>query len=166
MKKQTLTKTPPTQATDTPAEGDTHVLTNNLGRGIHRRELEKFAKLDDKEKHTVLKETWKEIAMGAALRAKAFITTCAPKDFNNLYRMVMAGAVAIDKAYPPVADKKPPVSPSLVVNMFGSLGQRAAKIAMPETPETTVIDVTSVPVSTPVTHTKEDTDDGTLHTGG
>lgn len=166
MKKQQLIKhapslSPPEVEDDTPA-----TVTNNLGRGIHRRELEKFNKLDDKEKHALLKETWKEVAMGAALRAKAFITTCSPKDFTNVYKVVMAGAVAIDKAYPPVAEKKPPASPSFVVNMFGSLGQRAAKIAMPETPETTVIDVTSVPVSTPVTNTKEDTDDGALHAGG
>ncbi len=138
---------------------DTSVVpTNNLGRGVHRRELEKFSQLEDKDKHELLKATWKEIAMGAALRAKAFITTCSPKDFNNVYRMVMAGAVAIDKAYPPAVEKKPPVSPSLVVNMFGSLGQRAAKIAMPDTPEGVVIDVTP-------TETKEVVKDGTLHAG-
>lgn len=113
--------------------------TNSKGRGLYRRQLEQFSTLKDEEKHALLRETWKDVAMGAALRAKALIATCSPKDFSSMYKVVMSGAVAIDKAYPPEA-KKQLLTPALVVNMFGSLGQRAARIAMPETPLT--IDVT------------------------
>lgn len=114
------------------------VPTNNEGRGVYKRQLEHFATLKDEEKHTQLRDTWKEVAMGAALRAKALVATCSPKDFSSLYKVVMSGAVAIDKAFPET--KKPQVTSALVVNMFGSLGQRAARIAMPETP--TTIDIT------------------------
>ena len=128
-------------------EGDVDELstavapTNNQGRGVYRRQLEQFSTLKDEEKHALLRETWKDVAMGAALRAKALIATCSPKDFSSMYKVVMSGAVAIDKAYPPEA-KKQLLTPALVVNMFGSLGQRAARIAMPETPLT--VDVTPV----------------------
>lgn len=121
---------------ETPDQGRDH----NEGRGIYRRQLEKFAVLESTAKHDILKETWKEVAMGAALRAKAFVATCAPKDFGRLYQMIMAGAVSIDKAFPP--KQEPLNGPSFVFNMFGSLGQRAAAIAMPQTPQTPVINVT------------------------
>lgn len=117
--------------------------TNSKGRGLYRRQLEQFATLKDEEKHALLRETWKDVAMGAALRAKALIATCSPKDFSSMYKVVMSGAVAIDKAYPPEA-KKQLLTPALVVNMFGSLGQRAARIAMPETPLTVDVTPTSV----------------------
>lgn len=127
-------------------------VSHNPGRAIYKEKLEEFAKLDDKEKHALLQQTWKDIAMGAALRAKQFISTCSPKDFNNVYRLVMSGAVAIDKAYPPEKKLPPPLTPALVVNMFGTLGQRAANIAMPETPErqVKVIDVTAKEVQSGV----------------
>ena len=124
---------------DQEVEGTPKVPDNPDGRGRYRRALEHFTTLKDEEKHSALRETWKEVAMGAALRAKALVATCSPKDFSMLYRVVMAGAVAIDKAYPP-AEHKRDHSPALVVNMFGSLGQRAAAIAMPPTPETLVLE--------------------------
>lgn len=123
---------------ETPDKGKDH----NPGRGLYRKQLAKFAALKDEDKHTLLRETWKEVAMGAAARAKAFVATCSPKDFGNLQRMVLSGAVAIDKAYPP---KQEELAPKFIVNMFGSLGQRAAAIATPPTP---IIDVTPVEVTT------------------
>lgn len=135
---------------------------NNQGRGVYRRQLEQFSTLKDEEKHALLRETWKDVAMGAALRAKALIATCSPKDFSSMYKVVMSGAVAIDKAYPPEV-KKQLLTPALVVNMFGSLGQRAARIAMPETPAA-VIDVTPTAEQTPVVVEPKPTEatDGTL----
>lgn len=109
----------------------------NLGRGIHRRTIEKFAALPDEDRRKMLKDTWAEVAMGAATRAKQFVATCSPKDFGRLYQMIMSGAVAIDKAFPP--QKQEIQAPAFVVNMFGSLGQRAAAIASPTVP---TIDVT------------------------
>lgn len=108
---------------------------NPDGRGRYRRQLERFATLKDEEKHQTLKETWKEVAMGAALRAKSFVATCAPKDFTNLYRIIMSGAIAIDKAYPPRDQQRDLAHTALVVNMFGTLGQRAVNIVMPPLPE-------------------------------
>lgn len=147
------------------AEGETADggRSHNAGRGIYRRQLEKFAKLESTKKHDILKETWKEVAMGAALRAKAFVATCAPKDFGRLYQMIMAGAVSIDKAFPPKQEALN--APSFVFNMFGSLGQRAAAIAMPSVPiqitntPTLINDTTEVPwtpsVSTPMATSHE-----------
>jgi hypothetical protein len=113
-----------------PPTGD--IATRNLdGRGKHRRSLEQFATLDPKEQHHALRDTWKQVAMGVALRAKSFATTCSPKDFGRLYQLVMSGAVSLDKAFPP---KEQTQSPRLVVNLFGSLGQRAAAIAIPKVP--------------------------------
>jgi hypothetical protein len=139
------------------AEGETADggRSHNAGRGIYRRQLEKFAKLDSTKKHDILKETWKEVAMGAALRAKAFVATCAPKDFGRLYQMIMAGAVSIDKAFPPKQEALN--APSFVFNMFGSLGQRAAAIAMPSVPiQITNTEVSWTPsVSTPMATLQE-----------
>ena len=119
-------------ASELPDPGKDH----NPGRAIYKRELTKFAGLPEKDRQYVLKETWKEVAMGAALRAKTFVATCSPRDFGNLQRLIMSGAIAIDKAYPP---KQEALTPKFIINMFGSLGQRAAEIAMPRTP---TIDVT------------------------
>ena len=110
---------------------------NPEGRGIHRRALEKFVSKEVKEQHNQLRNTWKEVAMGVALRAKAFSTTCSPKDFGRLYQLIMSGAVSMDKAFPP---KEQNNAPRLVVNLFGSLGQRAGAIATPVVP--TVVDIT------------------------
>ena len=81
--------------------------------------------------------------MGVALRAKAFSTTCSPKDFGRLYQLIMSGAVSMDKAFPP---KEQNNAPRLVVNLFGSLGQRAGAIATPVVP--TVVDITPKQEST------------------
>ena len=130
------------EATEVPA---TLPPANPDGRGLYRRQLAEFAQLTDEDKQKTLRNTWKEVAMGAALRAKALVATCAPKEFSSLYRVIMSGAVAIDKAYPP-DERKRDHSPSLVVNMFGTLGQRAAAIAMPTTPESIVIEAKEVKV--------------------
>jgi hypothetical protein len=110
---------------------------HNPGRGIYRTKLKEFALLKDEDKHHALRETWKEVAMGAATRAKAFVATCSPKDFGALQRLIISGAVSLDKAFPP---KQEPLGPKFIVNMFGSLGQRAASIATPDIP---TIDVTA-----------------------
>lgn len=114
-----------------PEKGKDH----NPGRSIYRRELNKFSKMKEEDKHTMLRETWKEVAMGAASRAKAFVATCSPRDFGTLQRLVVSGAIAIDKAFPQKAEV---YSPKFIVNMFGSLGPRAVAIAQPLTP----IDIT------------------------
>ena len=114
---------------------------NPDGRGKHRRALEKFTTLDTKEQHATLREHWKQVAMGVALRAKSFSTTCSPKDFGRLYQLIMSGAVSLDKAFPP---KEQSTAPRLVVNLFGSLGQRAAAIAIPKVPTIDAISVKEV----------------------
>ena len=121
---------------EVPDKGKNH----NPGRGIYKKQLAAFVKLNDEDKHKLLKETWKEVAMGAASRAKAFVATCSPKDFGNLQRLVMSGAISIDKAFPP---KQEALAPKFIVNMFGSLGSRAAAIATPAVP---TIDVTAIEV--------------------
>ena len=121
----------------------TDVATLNLdGRGKHRRSLEAFATLDPKEQHHTLRDAWKQVAMGVALRAKAFATTCSPKDFGRLYQLVMSGAVSLDKAFPP---KEQNNAPRLVVNLFGSLGQRAGAIATPQVPTIEAESVKEIP---------------------
>ena len=122
---------------------------HNPGRGIYRRELERYTKLTEDEKLTRLRDIWKEVAMGTATRAKAFVSTCSPKDFSNLQRLIAAGATAIDKAFP---EKATPLAPKFIVNLFGSLGQRAAAIAMPPVP---IIDVTAVEVPCPNSSTTQ-----------
>ena len=116
---------------------------NSDGRGVHRRALERFCAEPAVKQHAQLRDTWKEVAMGVALRAKAFATTCKPSDFGRLYQLVMSGAVSIDKAFPP---KEQVASPRLVVNLFGSLGERAARIAIPAVP---VIDITPTVTEAP-----------------
>lgn len=114
---------------------------NLEGRGKYRRQLERFVALPDADKHKQLKDTWKEVAMVVSSRAKSFAATCSPKDFGRLYQLVMSGAVSIDKAFPKQEREN---SPALVVNMFGTLGQRAARIAMPETPHTITVEAKEV----------------------
>ncbi len=109
---------------------------NPLGKAIHKRTVEDFETLTPKEQHDCLRDTWKSIAMGIAARAKSFSTSCSSKEFGKLYQLVQAGAASLDKAFPP---KEQTQSAKLIVNLFSSLGQRAARIAIPEVP---VIDVT------------------------
>lgn len=134
-----------TEVNDTPLTPQT---ANLDGRGKYKRQLEKFMTLDDDTKHRTLKDTWKEVAMVAASRARQFAATCSPKDFGRLYQLIMSGAVSIDKAFPKTEHVN---SPSLVVNMFGSLGQRAARIAIPPTPETITVTAMEVPTTCPST---------------
>ena len=120
--------------------GHSPAQANLEGRGIHRRALARFIAEPPAAQHKELRDTWKAVAMVAASRAKGFAATCSPKDFGRLYQLIMSGAVSIDKAFPP---KEQAASPRLVVNLFGSLGERAAKIAIPPVPQ--VIDVTPQP---------------------
>ena len=108
---------------------------HNPGRGIYRKQLEAFAQLTDNEKLDALRETWKEVAMGAAVRAKTFVATCSPKDFGGLHKLISAAAVGIEQAFP---RKQEAASQQFIINMFGSLGQRAAAIAAPPIPIITV----------------------------
>jgi len=114
---------------------------HNPGRGIYRRELEAFAQLSDDDKLDVLRETWKEVAMGAAVRAKTFVATCSPKDFSSLHKLISAAAVGIEQAFP---QRREAPNTQFIINMFGSLGQRAAAIASPPVPTITV-EATEVP---------------------
>jgi hypothetical protein len=116
---------------------------HNPGRGIYRRQLEAFTTLKDEAQITLLRDTWKEIAMGAATRAKAFVATCSSKDFGTLQRLIAAGTASMDQAFPP---QQSALSTNLIINMFGSLGQRAASIAAPAIP---TIDVTPTEVPCP-----------------
>lgn len=118
---------------------------NMDGRGVHRKALERFIAEPAGKQHAQLRDTWKEVAMGVALRAKAFATTCSPKDFGRLYQLIMSGAVSIDKAFPP---KEQVSAPRLVLNLFGSLGDRAARIAIPPVPP--IINITPVDSETSV----------------
>lgn len=139
---ETNKKASPTTDLD-PPDTEQDVATLNLdGRGKHRRSLERFATLDPKEQHATLRETWKQVAMGVALRAKSFATTCSPKDFGRLYQLVMSGAVSIDKAFPPREQDKQ--APRLIVNLFGSLGNRAGNIAIPQTPVVNAVSVKEI----------------------
>ena len=130
-----------------PDKGKNH----NPGRGIYRRELEAFALKTDDQKLDALRETWKEVAMGAAVRAKTFVSTCAPKDFGQLHKLISAAATGIEQAFP---QRREATNPQFIINMFGSLGQRAGAIATPSTP---IIDVTPKEVSWPDSASKSDT---------
>lgn len=130
----------------TPPKSEATDLSQNIplslnpqGRGVYRRKVEEFDLLSPKEQNESIRTVWKSVAIGIAERAKSFSTTCSPKDFGRLYQLVMSGAVSIDKAFPP---KEVIQSPKLVVNLFSSLGNRAAQIAIPAVP---IIDITPEP---------------------
>jgi hypothetical protein len=128
-----LATTPPKLGVDKPGVTSSG---NPRGRAIHKDALEDFEKLTGKEQYEALRSTWKSVAMGLALRAKTFAATCPSKDFNKLHQLVQAGTISLEKAFPP---REQTQSPKLIVNLFQSLGQRAARIAIPETPITVEI---------------------------
>lgn len=140
---------PPIQPED-PQEPTKGAGTNNPdGRAVYTRKIRDFQALPVKEQNESIRETWKSVAMGIALRAKSFSTTCSPKDFGKLYQLVMSGSVSLEKAFPP---DKHLQNPQLIVNLFSSLGPRAASIAIPAVPaiEGQVIECTpSVPPISP-----------------
>lgn len=100
------------------------------------KKLAKFAADTNEQQLTELRKTWKETAYMIALRAKGFANQCSPQEFGRLYQLIMSGAVSIDKAFPP--KEQGHNAPAFVVNMFGSLGQRASAIAAPPVPTITV----------------------------
>lgn len=112
---------------------------NPLGKAIHKKAIEDFESMTPKEQYDHLRATWRSIAMGIASRAKSFSASCSSKEFGKLYQLVSAGTASLDKAFPP---KEQTQSAKLIVNLFGSLGSRAASIAIPEVP---TIDVTLPP---------------------
>jgi hexokinase len=112
---------------------------NPLGKAVHKKAIEDFEALTPKEQYDSLRATWRSIAMGIASRAKTFSASCSSKEFGKLAQLVAAGTASLDKAFPP---KEQTQSAKLIVNLFSSLGQRAARIAIPEVP---TIDVTPVP---------------------
>src|SRR5262245_455235 len=107
----------PLDAGEVPDKGRDH----NPGRAIYRRELEEFAALSDNDKLEALRGVWKEIAMGAAVRAKLFVKQCSPAEFSTLQKLISAAETGIQNAFP---QKREATSPQFIVNMFGSLGQR------------------------------------------
>lgn len=109
---------------------------NPLGKAVHRKAIEEFEDLTPKEQHEHLRALWRSIAMGIASRAKTFTASCSSKEFGKLYQLVQAGTASLDKAFPP---KEQTQSAKLIVNLFSSLGSRAASIAIPTVP---TIDVT------------------------
>lgn len=124
-----------------------YATLNPDGRAKYKRQLEHFATLNDDDKLKSIRETWKEVAMVAATRAKQLASTCAAKDFGKLYQLIMSSAISLDKAFPPKKEPPPPAPPPLVFNLFGSLGQRAVSVVTPQTPEVVTVQAKELPPS-------------------
>ena len=92
--------------------------------------LKEFKGLTREQRKDLLREAWQETAYTVALRARNFAQSCNAKEGGRLYQLIMAGAVAIDKAYPP----KEQMDLNEVVNLFGSLGARGKAIVQPHVP--------------------------------
>lgn len=122
--------------------------------------LKEFKGLTREQRKDLLREAWQETAYTVVLRARNFAQSCNAKEGGRLYQLIMAGAVAIDKAYPP----KEQMDLNEVVNLFGSLGARGKAIVQPNVPmieaqaqsvpaepelpkEDTCTDVTPLPLS-------------------
>lgn len=118
-----------------PPPDDPKKESHNPGRAIYKKKLEEYQGLSPEEKSKALRETWGEIAMAAALRAKQLVATCSVKDFGRLQQIINAGSTAVEKAFPKeersVAQQ---TAPQFIVQLFGSLGQGARAIAAPQTP--------------------------------
>ena len=88
------------------------------------RELSsEFAQPIDK-KQPLVRNTWADTAIVLSMRAKKASQTYGKKDFNALYRLVLAASIAMDKAFPTTIQ---PLGGNLIVNLFGSLGSEAAR---------------------------------------
>lgn len=92
--------------------------------------LKEFKGLTREQRKDLLREIWQETAYTVGLRASSFARSCNAKEGGKLYQLIMAGAVATDKAFPP----KEHMDLNEVVNLFGSLGQRGKQIVQPQTP--------------------------------
>ena len=93
---------------------------------------------------------WADTALVLAYRAKKAAQSYGKKDFNALYRLVLSGSIAYDKAFPQVQSL---VAGNLVLQLFGSLGSEIArKILEPARP---IIEVEGkeVPNGEPVVET-------------
>ena len=80
---------------------------------------------------------WADTAYILALRAKKASQTYGKKDFNALYRLVLAAGIAFDKAFPPSVQ---PVGGNLVIQLFGSLDRSRTKAILE--PTHPILDIT------------------------
>ena len=93
--------------------------------------VKEFKGLSREQRKELLKETWQETAYTVALRASTFARFCNAREGGRLYQLIMAGAVSMDKAFPP----KEQLDLNEVVNLFGSLGARGKAIVQPNVPQ-------------------------------
>ena len=93
--------------------------------------IKEFKGLSREQRKELLKETWQETAYTVALRASTFARFCNAREGGRLYQLIMAGAVSMDKAFPP----KEQLDLNEVVNLFGSLGARGKAIVQPNVPQ-------------------------------
>ena len=93
--------------------------------------IKEFKGLSREQRKELLKETWQETAYTVALRASTFARFCNAREGGRLYQLIMAGAVSMDKAFPP----KEQLDLNEVVNLFGSLGARGTAIVQPNVPQ-------------------------------
>ena len=103
---------------------------NPLGQSLLTQETEEFLSLTLEQRRAYLKDLWSEVAFTVTKRAKSMAKTVSTKDIGRLYQLVMSGAVALDKAFPP----KEISGQTLSINLFGSLGQKAVGIVQPPVP--------------------------------
>ena len=93
--------------------------------------IKEFKGLSREQRKELLKETWQETAYTVALRASTFARFCNAREGGRLYQLIMAGAVSMDKAFPP----KEQLDLNGVVNLLGSLGARGKAIVQPNVPQ-------------------------------
>lgn len=101
------------------------------------RELETSFAEPLEKKHVSIRTKWANTALVLAMRAQKAAQTYGKKDFNALYRLVLSGGIAFDKAFPTTVQ---PLGGNLVIQLFGSLGSDTAKSILE--PSHPVIDVT------------------------
>jgi hypothetical protein len=109
--------------------------------------IKEFKGLSREQRKELLKETWQETAYTVALRASTFARFCNAREGGRLYQLIMAGAVSMDKDFPP----KEQLDLNEVVNLFGSLGARGKAIVQPNVPQregTTNTDLATVALTT------------------
>lgn len=94
------------------------------------QKIKEYKGLSREQRKDLLRELWQETAYTVGLRASTFAKSCSAKDGGKLYQLIMAGAVATDKAFPP----KEQLDLNEVVNLFGSLGARGKAIVQPKVP--------------------------------
>ena len=116
--------------------------------------IKEFKGLSREQRKELLKETWQETDYTVALRASAFARFCNAREGGRLYQLIMAGAVSMDKAFPPTEQ----LDLNEVVNLFGSLGARGKAIVQPNVPQIeAVVQAESVrEVNEPITNQGEE----------